>query len=80
MKPAVCSLLRGLRTKKEISSYKREADAQIERISKLEASGADEYDIRKQVRLFLFLLHTLSIFGALIGLTCRQKFWANLKR
>jgi hypothetical protein len=48
------------RTKKEIASYQREADAQIERISKLESSGADEYDIRKQVWLKQLCITILS--------------------
>lgn len=44
MSAAACS------TKKEITSYEKEADQQAEKISKMEAAGADSHDIRKQVR------------------------------
>lgn len=37
------------RTKKEVTSYERETSQQAEKVAKMEAGGADEYDVRKQV-------------------------------
>ena len=42
--------LRHARTKKELAAYEREAEKQREKIAKMEASGADEHDVKKQVR------------------------------
>ena len=38
-------------TKKELDAYHREAVKQQEKIAGMEAAGADEHDIKKQVRV-----------------------------
>ena len=38
-------------TKKELASYIKEGEKQSAKIAKMREDGADEYDIRKQVRL-----------------------------
>lgn len=37
-------------TNKELLHYHRELEQQIEKVSKMRANGADEFDIKKQVR------------------------------
>lgn len=42
-----------MRLTKEFESYKKETTTQAEKIKKLKESGADPYDVKKQVRLVL---------------------------
>ena len=59
--PPSCARVHHCSTKKELASYQKEADKQSDKVSKMESSGADEYDIRKQVRHPLWSTHEVCL-------------------